>query len=370
MRKMEGHYINEIEDGHATVRMFGTLGQDINGHYLAQDLSYLGEQVSEIDLLINSEGGSVLQGLSVIAAIQNSPAVINARIVGVAASMAGVIAMACENRSMVDFGRLMIHDPAIAGKRKLTGKQKNAVENIKGILVAIYKKRSSLSEEEISKVMTDETWYNAQEALDKGFITSIESTEESAALLEANLEDVFAHANKKFNQNTVMENVLKLAVLAAAFEGISEDASEDQIVNFIQEKETKISDLEAQISTLTEEANKVEGLENTIKDLKNTIAENKVDAAISAGKISKEKRDSMIELELKNEGTIDAIIEAVPSVSANIEDGITGEAQGQDAWTFEDWSKNDPKGLEAMKNTNPSRFNRLFTAQYGESSSN
>lgn len=355
-----------MEDGHATVRMFGTIGQDINGHYLAQDLSYLGEQVEEIDLLINSEGGSVIQGLSIIAAINNLPAKVNARIVGVAASMAGVIAMACDNRSMVDFGRLMIHDPAISGKTKLTAKQKNAVDNIKGILVAIYKKRSNLSEEEIINIMSEETWYTAQEALSKGFINSIESTDVTNELAEASLEEILAHAKNEFNQDKVMKKTLELALLAAAFEGITEESTEKDVVALIQGKDNKISTLETEITNLTEKANKVDGLETEIQALKRTVAEGKVDGGILAGKIAKDKRDAMIELELKNEGTIDAIIDAVPAVAASIEDGITKGAQGSDAWNFEQWSQNDPAGLEAMKATNPARFNRLFEAQYGK----
>lgn len=369
MRKNEGHYINEIEGGFATVRMFGTIGQDLNGHYLAQDLSFLSEEVQEIDLLINSEGGSVIQGLSIIAAIQSSPVKINARIVGVAISMAGVIAMACDNRSMVDFGRLMIHDPAFAGKRRLSAKEKNAVDNIKGILVAIYKKRSTLSEDEISNLMTEETWFNAEEALSKGFINSIETTEDAENLTEASFETILNHSNEKFNQkrvNAMSKNVLQIAALAAVFEGITENSTEEDVVNLIQGKDEQIQSLKDQLQELNDQSDKVTNLETTVSELKKKVAETKVDAAINAGKILEASRDKMVDLEVANEGSIDAITEAVPAKAANIQDTIENGPEGREKWSFEDWSKKDPKGLDAMKSANPAMFNRLFKSQYGD----
>lgn len=162
-----------------------------------------------------------------------------------------------------------------------------------------------------------------------------------------------------------MKNVLNLALLAATFEGITEDSTEAQVLEFIQSKDTAITDLEAKITDL--EARET-ALNTSVEALKKSLAENKVDSAISAGKISKEKRDSMVSLELANEGSIDTILEAIPAVSANIEKEITNQDKGREAWTFEEWSQKDSKGLEAMKNANPVQFNRLFVAQYGEPS--
>ena len=60
---------------------------------------------------INSPGGSVVQGIEMANAIKNSKAKIVAHVTGIAASMASVIACACDEIQMEEASFLMIHDP-------------------------------------------------------------------------------------------------------------------------------------------------------------------------------------------------------------------------------------------------------------------
>ena len=79
-----------------------------------------------LDLHINSPGGDVTQGYSIISVILTMKTPINVYIVGIAASMAAVIAICGKNVYMYDYSRLMIHDPYFSGAEtdKLTDKEK------------------------------------------------------------------------------------------------------------------------------------------------------------------------------------------------------------------------------------------------------
>ena len=67
------------------------------------------DDVAEIE--INSPGGSVIQGVEMANAIKNCKAKIIAHVVGIAASMASVIACACDEIEMEEASVMMIHDP-------------------------------------------------------------------------------------------------------------------------------------------------------------------------------------------------------------------------------------------------------------------
>ena len=61
--------------------------------------------------MINSEGGSVLYGMSTFSVIRSCPIEVDCVIEGIAASMASVIWAAGDNLYMHDYSLLMIHNP-------------------------------------------------------------------------------------------------------------------------------------------------------------------------------------------------------------------------------------------------------------------
>jgi ATP-dependent Clp protease, protease subunit len=96
MNQMELKHVTSLDElkKTATLLLYGEIGDKVDGDYFAQEINFLSKQYDEIVIRINSGGGSVLQGLSIFNAMLNSPAFIVVNIDGIAASMAGVIAMA------------------------------------------------------------------------------------------------------------------------------------------------------------------------------------------------------------------------------------------------------------------------------------
>lgn len=364
------HYLAAINDKKATIRLFGDLGDDVNGNWLGQDIYWAGEEVGEIDLLINSAGGSVIQGLSVIAAIQNTGARVHAKIMGVAASMAGVIAMACDEISMVDFGRIMIHDPHIGGK-KPNAKQQKAIENLKGMLASIYMNRTGLSEAEVAKIMKEETWLTAEDALEQGFIDSIIDTNKKGNLAPAaSMEEILALGKQVYqskNPDSMSKAIQMAAIMAAvSLEGIGEDANEDQILNALKAKDTTIADLQAQLEKAPKQE-ELDQLKASLEAARKEKATIKVEALIKEGRLDASKKESLIEAALKDESSFDALIDAVPVTAPRASAHIQGEGGGdaRKDWTFDDYQKKDPQALTAMQKENPEQFKALFEAYAG-----
>ena len=131
--------------------------------------------VNDIDLHINSPGGNVFDGNSIYNALVNHKAKVHVKVDGIAASIASVIAMAGDDVEMPKNAMMMIHDPSgfVVGTSADMKKMSGALDKIKGGLISAYRRRSNKTEDQISDMMTDETWLTADEALAAGFADNV-----------------------------------------------------------------------------------------------------------------------------------------------------------------------------------------------------
>ena len=138
---------------------------------------------SAFDLRINSPGGSVFQGNPIYNAIKRHPATVTAYIDGLAASMASVVALAADQVYMAANGLYMIHNPwtiAAGDADELRGTA-DTMDKLRAQMVNVYADKTGMEPELVSEFMTEETWFDAQEALDNGFIDGITDALEAAA---------------------------------------------------------------------------------------------------------------------------------------------------------------------------------------------
>src|SRR4051812_21409466 len=111
---MEGYaFVQNISpEGTATILLYDQIGgQGINGRDFANEIERLQSTAKKINVRINSPGGSVLEGYAIVSAILNSSVPVDTYIDGLAASIAGVIAMAGQRVFIKDYGTLMLHNP-------------------------------------------------------------------------------------------------------------------------------------------------------------------------------------------------------------------------------------------------------------------
>ena len=160
---------------------------DITPKEFNKDLKAMGE-VEQITVRINSGGGDVFAAVAIYTRLKEHKANIAVKIDGWCASAATIIAMAGDSIEISVGGIFMIHDPAagILGYYKADELKKIAdeLETIKQSIVNCYMTVTDKSEDEIKSLMTDETWYTGEEAVEAGFCTAVMLTE-----VETEVED-------------------------------------------------------------------------------------------------------------------------------------------------------------------------------------
>ena len=243
------------------------------------------DDVAEIE--INSPGGSVIQGVEMANAIKNCKAKIIAHVVGIAASMASVIACACDEIEMEEASFMMIHDPwgYTEGNAEEMRKQASVLDQMKTIIMSFYRgKFKNRTEEEISALMSDETWYTGAECKENGLdCTVIASDVRAAASIVGHKFAKIPDGAKKYLDSKELTDEGRAEIEAARNKAKAEIAAESstQNKNEVGDWEArykgaskKINVLSARIADLeTKGKADVDALNQTIAGHVATIAE-------------------------------------------------------------------------------------------------
>lgn len=171
-------------DNKATLNIFGDIVDDVYEDgvcalSIAYELEQLGE-VDEIDVYINSYGGSVAQGFSIYNQLKNHPAKVRTICNGFACSIASVIFLAGDERIMQGASLLMIHNPfcMTMGNASELRKTADDLDKMAQVSIDLYCQTTGLDESTIKDMMDKETWLSASDALDLGFATEIANKNE------------------------------------------------------------------------------------------------------------------------------------------------------------------------------------------------
>ena len=137
-----------------------------------------------ITLYLNSPGGEIFQGMGIYNLLSTVRERLTVEIIGYAASMASIIALAGDRRVMNSGTMFMIHNPGTSGFRGDSEdfrKHADLLDKIKQQGIEIYQQHTNLSAEELAKMMDDETWLSAEEALKYGFATEVNKYQKAVA---------------------------------------------------------------------------------------------------------------------------------------------------------------------------------------------
>lgn len=182
--------INPEKENEATLDIFDDIGEYTDvwddktvGFGPKKIIEFLEEnkKVDTIHVRINSCGGDVFDGIAVHNLLKSSGKKINVEVVGIAASIASVIAMAGEV-SMYPTSQMMIHNCWTLGVgnandfRKLADDMDKIMESSKKAYLE--KVGTRLTEEKIQELLDNETYLTAQECLDLGLCDEIIGKEE------------------------------------------------------------------------------------------------------------------------------------------------------------------------------------------------
>jgi ATP-dependent Clp endopeptidase proteolytic subunit ClpP len=147
----------------------------------------------ELKISINSDGGDVYQGFAIYQALAMHPAKKTVTVMGLAASMASVVAMAGDTRIMPKNSVLMIHNPVgqIAGQSDEIISFGEAVGEMRQKIAQVYADASGgkLTVKAALALMDKQSWIGADEAKKLGLATKVTNPVQIAAKI------VSRHAN-------------------------------------------------------------------------------------------------------------------------------------------------------------------------------
>lgn len=148
-------------------------------------IGWLAKQEGDVEVNINSNGGSVTAGLAIANAIKGyTKGDVTCNVLGVAASMASVIACAGRRLCMGEGAFLMVHNPwtTTAGNAEELRRDADTLDKMRDSILAFYLSKSyGKTAEDFKALMDAETWLNPADALAAGFLVDTYAGELKAA---------------------------------------------------------------------------------------------------------------------------------------------------------------------------------------------
>ncbi|MEU3982521.1 head maturation protease, ClpP-related [Streptomyces sp. NPDC026672] len=174
-KSRDWYRINNAASSTAEVVIYDEIGEwGITAKDFVNDLGKV--TAKNIDVRLNSGGGSVFEGLAIFEALRRHPANITTYVDGIAASIASVIAMSGDRRVVSRNGSLMIHEASgvCAGPSVDMRQMGELLNRISDQIADVYTQRTG--EGSVASwrgLMKAETWFTGSEAVDAGLATEV-----------------------------------------------------------------------------------------------------------------------------------------------------------------------------------------------------
>lgn len=388
---MDLRYFTNQSNGEYEILISGVVGEKIDGDQVAAEIKYLNEiEATVIKERINSVGGGIINGMSIISANLQSKAEIHTINEGMAGSIASLILATGTpgKRSGFDFSLGVIHNPSLNGmslEDMPEGKDKEETLKFKKSLIDIYVNNTKLTRSEATALMNEDVLLSSKELKEKGLIDNIIPSKMKPIISKnmaysdimnvcSNIEEFINHLSNEKDLNTNKNNQ-KMSNLTR-FYNLSDEATEDSILSEAKKQRSELELVKNQVKALKEDDEKkdkeIADLKSENDTYKNEAIETYVDSVIETGRFLKENKESILE-NAKNIG-LDAFktfVDNMPVKAVNVLDKITNQtSDGGDKKTkdqklaeeYEDLAKNDKEELKRIKNEDPARFEKMLDA--------
>ena len=349
--------------------LYGEIGgKEVSAEQVVSEMAWLANEFPLIDVHINSKGGEVFAGIAIFNALKECPSMVNIYVDGLAASIAGVIALCGKPLHMSRYSRLMLHSVsgACAGGARDMRECADLIEGLEGTLADMISRKCGMPSEEVKKTFFDgkEHWFTADEAARIGLCDDIYDLQGVETLgVSPTDEQIYQFVNK-LNTKSPKTNKMEFIDKIKGLEQFKDLQTEDAIV--------------AKVQSLTNEAAKVEALQARIDQLE---AENKaskdaaVDAflnqAVSDGRIKADQKESYRKLMDADKATTEALINSMPKAAAPrindfLHQGVgAGEAKDLAHMSWEEIDKAERLG--ELKDKYPELYKQKYQEAFGGS---
>jgi len=260
-----------------------------------------------LNIHINSLGGEVFDGMAIANAIKNYKGKTRTYIEGIAASISTVIALSADEVYMAENSLFMIHNAwgGSMGDAKEMRKQAELLDKISNEIARIYTKKSSLPQDKILSMMNEETWLDAKEAKDMGFVDYITEPVKVAAKYDiSNFKNITDDKIKSIinqnqikmakNEKSLLEDIKALFVKNESINNGSYDDDKKSEM----EDDDKMAEVPAEVlKSLEELKSRVDDLESKIDSMSGQVGEKEEENA----SLKAELVDAKGELETAND---------------------------------------------------------------------
>ena len=195
-----------------------------------------------------------------------------AYIEGIAASMGSVIALAADEVVMAENSLFMIHNAwgGAMGEAEDMRKTASVLEKIRGEIANIYQKKTRLLYDRITSMMDEETWLNAKEAYELGFIDTISDSIKVAAKYDVSK---FKNITTEQIQNKLNINVNNKKMTEELKNWFNNKVEE--IVATVKGADNKSEVVESEVNVILSDneeiSNKLSSFEASVTDLNGKI---------------------------------------------------------------------------------------------------
>lgn len=211
----------KAEGNSAEIKVYGDIGdnfwkdeEDKSVTSVADLEKFLTENknLATIDIYINSNGGSVFDGIAMYNMLKRHKAYKRVYIDGFACSIASVIAMVGNKVVMPKTSMMMIHNPwTIAmGNAEELRKIADDLDMMGDVIKNAYMSKVNIDEDKLSELMNAESFLTAEQCFEYGFCTQVgDETDGSVQAVETALNQYEnLYANKLANLESI-KNAIK-----------------------------------------------------------------------------------------------------------------------------------------------------------------
>lgn len=217
----------ESESGTVELEFFGPIseyswwGDEITPAVFKQQLNERGGG-GPVTLLVNSPGGEVIAASVIRSILQEYPGKVTADIVGLAASAATIVVTGADVIRMRESALFMIHDPsgiAMGTAEEIKGFL-DVLKTVKDSILDTYSTKTGLARDQLSKMMSAETWMTAREAAELGFVDEVVT----GSITKAPMTMRAGFMNCLSNYGHVPAEMLEMNVLAEPVSNVPDEA--------------------------------------------------------------------------------------------------------------------------------------------------
>lgn len=353
--------------GNVSVLLYGIIGdgEKVDSGRVVTELMELAATYGKIDVHINSKGGDVFSGIAIYNALRSVPSDITIHVDGLAASIAGIIALCGKPLYMNKYARLMLHRVSggsygTADELRQAADQAEELENVLADMIA---KKCNMSAKVVKATYFDgkEHWINAYQAKEMGLCDRIIDTGDTIPDASSN-EDIYGYFTNRLDRQA--SNIDK----HMAF--LEELKKRPSFANFQTEDE-----MLRHITTMENQAIKVPALEAKVSELTTQLASTRkatheayLNQAVAEGRLTNEQIPIFLNLMVSDEDNTRKAIEAMPKKGTlRVENilNLGGTSGGASEFVNMSWDDIDKaERLAELKEKNPELFQKKFNEKF------